>query len=202
VAKWSLKEDAVQLRKAEKRFRLTTRDYAELAAFRHALREFMSFSEAAAAEAGLTSRHYQAMLVLRGSQDDGSVSINDLAQQLLIRHNSAVGLVDRLARENLIARQPSKEDRRKVELRLTVRGRQVLAKLAAMHRRELQRIGPDLRRFFSEVPRLGMGNGHDRAREVTGPSAPGLRGRGGPLRDGSSARSAASAPRARRLPSR
>jgi DNA-binding MarR family transcriptional regulator len=198
----SLKEDAVQLRKAEKRFRLTTRDYAELAAFRRALRGFMSFSEAAAAEAGLTSRHYQAMLVLRGSQDDGSVSINDLAQQLLIRHNSAVGLVDRLERENLIVRQSSKQDRRKVELRLTGRGRQVLAKLAAMHRRELERIGPGLRRFFSEVPHLGMGNGQDGGREASEPPAPELRRPGGRLRDDASARSAASATRARRLLSR
>lgn len=175
----------MQLRKAEKRFRLTTRDYAELAAFRRALREFMSFSEAAAEEAGLTSRHYQAMLVLRGSQDNGSVSINDLAQQLLIRHNSAVGLVDRLARENLIVRQASKEDRRKVELRLTRRGRQVLAKLAAVHRRELERIGPDLRRFFSAVPRLGMGNGEETRRPAE-PSPRGVRRRGGALRDAAS----------------
>jgi DNA-binding MarR family transcriptional regulator len=145
------RKDAVQLKRAERRFKLTTQDYAELAAFRHALRGFMRFSEEAAAEAGLTSKHYQAMLVLRAFQDGERVSINDLAQQLLIKHNSAVGLVDRLVREELIARDQSRADRRKVELRLTGRGRQVLAKLAVMHRRELQRIGPNLKRFFAEV---------------------------------------------------
>lgn len=144
----------MQLRRAERRFRLTTADYAQLAGFRHALRAFLRFSEGAAAEAGLTAQHYQAMLVLRGCPEDQRVSINDLAQQLFIKHNSAVGLVDRLEHEQLIAREPSSSDRRKVELHLTARGRQVLAKLAAMHRRELQRVGPELQRFFARLPRL------------------------------------------------
>jgi DNA-binding MarR family transcriptional regulator len=148
----------VQLKRAEKRFKLATRDYAQLAAFRHTLRKFMRFSEMAAARAGLTTQHYQAMLVVRGCPEDLRITINDLAQQLLIKHNSAVELVDRLAEEDLVLREASPVDRRKVQLRLTGRGRQVLAKLAAMHRRELQRIGPVLKRFFAEMSRL-EGNG-------------------------------------------
>ena len=149
----------MQLKRAEKQFKLTTDDYAELAAFRRALREFMRFSEEAAAQVGLTSRHYQAMLILRACPDGRRVSINDLAQELLIKHNSAVGLVDRLAQEKLVARGSSSDDRRKVELHLTGRGRQVLATLAEMHRRELQRIGPNLKRFFGDVSRRERVNG-------------------------------------------
>lgn len=141
------------LTKAEKRFKLITRDYAQLAAFRHTLRKFLRFSETAASQVGLTSQHYQAMLVVRGCPEDLRITINDLAQQLLIKHNSAVELVDRLADEDLVRRETSSIDRRKVELRLTGRGRRVLAKLAAMHHRELQRIGPLLRRFFAKVSR-------------------------------------------------
>jgi DNA-binding MarR family transcriptional regulator len=149
----------VQLQKAEQRFKLTTRDYAQLAGFRHALLGFLRFSEDAAAEAGLTAQHYQAMLVLRGWPEDRRVSINDLAQQLFIKHNSAVGLVDRLTQEGLVVREPSSIDRRKVELLLTSRGRTVLAKLAAAHRRELQRIGPDLKRFFGQLSREASAGG-------------------------------------------
>lgn len=141
------------LKRAERRYRLETRDYTRLAEFRHALRKFLRFSELAAARVGLTSQHYQAMLVVRGCPDDKRVTINDLAQQLLIKHNSAVELVDRLAHEGLVVREPSSADRRKVELRLTSRGRTVLAKLARMHRAELQRIGPLLKRFFGELSR-------------------------------------------------
>jgi DNA-binding MarR family transcriptional regulator len=132
---------------------LSSHDYAQLAAFRHTLRGFLRFGETAAAEVGLTSQHYQAMLVLRACPEEQRITIADLAQQLFIKHNSAVGLVDRLTRERLIVREPSRLDRRKVELRLTGRGRQVLAKLAAMHRRELQRIGPMLERSFAELLR-------------------------------------------------
>ena len=139
------------LKKAEKRFKLTTRDYARLAAFRQALRGFLRFSEAAAAKVGLTAQHYQAMLILRACPEDSRVTINDLAQQLLIKHNSAVGLVDRLAQVGLIERISSSADRRQVELRLTPRGRTMLAKLAAVHRRELVRVGPVLKRFFAEL---------------------------------------------------
>src|SRR5919106_6259672 len=87
-----------------------TREYRRLAAFRYALRSFLRFSESAAQEMGLTAQHYQAMLALRASPAR-RLTINDLAQQLLIRHNSAVGLVDRLSRHKLAARQPSPLDR-------------------------------------------------------------------------------------------
>jgi DNA-binding MarR family transcriptional regulator len=139
------------LKKAEEKFRLSTRDYAQLALFRYTLRDFLHFSEAAAAQEGLTSQHYQAMLILRGWPEGQALSIGELAHQLLIKHNSAVGLVDRLENEGLVVRRPSAVDRRKVELRLSPLGRQVLARLAALHRRELQRIGPIMKRFFSQI---------------------------------------------------
>lgn len=144
----------MELKRAERRFKLTTKDYAQLAAFRHGLREFLRFSEAAAANVGLTGQHYQAMLILRGWPEGRRVTINDLAQQLAIKHNSAVGLVDRLAQEKLVLRTPSHTDRRKVELRLTAHGRHVLAKLAAVHRHELRRIGPIVKRFFAHLVEL------------------------------------------------
>ena len=144
----------LELKRAERRHQLTTRDYAQLAAFRHALRRFLRFSEQAAADTGgLTSQHYQAMLVLRACPEGRRVSIAELAEQLLIKHNSAVELVDRLVEEDLVAREGSLSDRRKVELSLTRRGRQVLAKLAGIHRRELKRVGPILKRFFAALSR-------------------------------------------------
>ena len=141
----------MRLRKAEQRFNLATRDYARLASFRQTLRGFLRFSELAAARHGLTGQHYQAMLVVRACGDDEQPTIAHLARQLLLKHNSAVELVDRLVGEDLLKREVSPSDRRKVELRLTSRGRDVLAKLAALHRSELRRIGPVLERFFAEL---------------------------------------------------
>lgn len=141
----------MQLKKAERHYHLTTRDYARLASWRHTLRNFLRFSERAAAEAGLATQQYQAMLIVRGCPDTQRVTINDLARELYIKHHSAVGLVDRLVEQGLLTREGSRADRRKVELALTPHGRDVLATLAGMHRRELKRLGPILKRFFTEI---------------------------------------------------
>jgi DNA-binding MarR family transcriptional regulator len=130
---------------------ITTAEYARLAAFRLAVRSFLHFSEEAAATVGLTGQHHQALLVLRAWPEGRPVTINDLAQQLFIKHNSAVGLVDRLTGEGLVVRMPCSTDRRKVELRLTERGSRVLARLVERHRGELLRIGPELERFFHDL---------------------------------------------------
>lgn len=132
---------------------LTDGDYARLAAFRHALRAFLHFSEAAATRAGLTGTHYQALLIVRAWPPDAPLTINDLAQQLFLKHNSTVGLVDRLAISGLVVRAPSPVDRRKVELRLTARGMRVVTKLAEAHRDELEQLRPVLELFFGGLSR-------------------------------------------------
>jgi len=141
----------VSKRKTKRIEGLRTADYARLASFRYALRRFLHFSEAAAAKVGLTGQHYQAMLAIRGSPQGRGVTINDLARQLLIKHNSAVGLVDRLVAHSLVTRESSAEDRRKVFLRLSREGEQVLGRLASVHRLKLRRIGPDIHRILGEL---------------------------------------------------
>jgi DNA-binding MarR family transcriptional regulator len=132
-------------------------DYERLATFRYTLRRFLSFSEAAARAIGLASQQYQALLAVKGFPGRESITINELAQQLLIKHNSAVGLVDRLEAEGLVRRQPAPADRRKVEIALTAKGTRVFQRLAATHHAELSRIGPQLRDFLEYVsPALGV----------------------------------------------
>jgi DNA-binding MarR family transcriptional regulator len=132
---------------------LSTHEYARLAAFRLSVRAFLHFSEQAAAEVGLTGQHYQALLALRACPPEQPCTINDLAQQLFLKHNSTVALVDRLEAEGLVLRAPSSTDRRKVELHITARGTRVLGRLAARHRAKLQGIGPGLELFFRELSR-------------------------------------------------
>ena len=130
---------------------LRTADFERLAAFRYALRRFLYFSEAAAARVGLTGQHYQAMLVIRSHAGPDPVTINRFARELLIRHNSAVGLVDRLVAHSLVARERNPLDRREVRLRLTAKGEKVLGRLASAHRLKLQRIGPQIYKNLSEL---------------------------------------------------
>jgi len=133
-------------------------EYATLAAFRYALRRFLRFSEAAAEALGLTGQHYQAMLVVRAAPDGMEVTIGVLAQQLFIRHNSAVGLVDRLAKQGLLIRASARGDARKVSLRLTAKGSRVLGRLAGIHRDELERVGPQLRELLRQITRATARN--------------------------------------------
>lgn len=129
---------------------LKTADYARLAAFRYALRSFLHFAEAAASRAGLTSQQYQAMLYVR-SRGEEPVSINDLANELLIKHNSAVGLTDRLVTQGLMERSRAEEDRRRVRLALTPRGALLVGQVANVSRRKLRQAGPDIHRVVGEL---------------------------------------------------
>jgi DNA-binding MarR family transcriptional regulator len=126
-------------------------DYEDLAAFRACLREFLAFSDRTSATVGVTQQQYQALLALRIHQDEAPLSIRELASLLLIKHHSAVGMVDRLEREGLVRREASPGDRRVVGVRLTARGVRALAKLAAPHRAELQRIAPEFIRVMSQL---------------------------------------------------
>jgi DNA-binding MarR family transcriptional regulator len=117
-------------------------DYRALANFRYALREFLEFSGSAAKSVGLTPQQHQAMLAMIGAPEGQPVTVGLLAERLLLKHHSAVELVDRLVELDLVTRQPDAVDRRRVLLNLTPKARRLLTKLSATHLEELRRIRP------------------------------------------------------------
>ena len=119
---------------------LTHRDYEILAAFRYALRKFLRFSEAAAAEVDLSPQQYQGLLAIRGFPNGMPMTIGDLAECLQMRPHTAVALVNRLVHQGQVVRRPATKDRRQVHVILTDKGMAVLEMLAWMHREELQRL--------------------------------------------------------------
>ncbi len=118
--------------------------YEMLAAFRYALRQFHHFSEEAAHASGITPQQHQALLAIKGFPGRDCVTVGELAERLQLRHHSAVGLIDRLVAEKLVARAPSALDRRQVFVQLTRRGENVLERLSAAHTEQLKRMGPEL----------------------------------------------------------
>lgn len=130
---------------------VSSSDYQALAAFRHALRQFLRFSEAAAEAVGLTPRQYQALLAIKGMPTKQRPMIGELAVQLQIRHHSAVGLVDRLVAQGLTTRHISPEDRRRVQVGLTPRGERMLQRLASAHRAELRQLAPHLKAVLASL---------------------------------------------------
>ncbi|HVX76112.1 MAG TPA: MarR family transcriptional regulator [Bradyrhizobium sp.] len=119
-------------------------DYQALARLRYELRKFQAFSTAAANKAGLTPQQHQALLIIRGFSHPDPVSIGDLAKYLLIRHHTAVELVDRMTKLELISRVVDGADARRVLIKLTREGERRLQKLSEIHLKELQAIGPTL----------------------------------------------------------
>ena len=131
--------------------KVTKGHYETLAALRHTLRAFLHFSEAAAQDAGLTPQQHQAMLAIKGFAGRDYASVGEIAQRLHLRHHSAVGLLDRLEKRQLVRRSPSREDRRRVDIYLTARGEALLEKLSAAHLAELRQHGPELHRLLGAV---------------------------------------------------
>ena len=129
--------------------------YEALAAFRYALRKFLRFSESAAQAAGITPQQHQALLAIKGFPGRDRVTVGELAERLQLRHHSVVGLIDRLVLEKLVSRAPSQTDRRQVLIALTRGGEATLEKLSALHREQLQRIGPELSRLLGQFAGAG-----------------------------------------------
>ncbi|MGH8373009.1 MAG: MarR family winged helix-turn-helix transcriptional regulator [Gammaproteobacteria bacterium] len=126
-------------------------DYRTLAQFRATLRRFLRISEELAHGVGLTPQQHQALLAIMGFAGDGLPSMGDLAARLQIRHNSVVGLVDRLVKRKLVRRQTAKEDRRRVRLQLTHSGERLLAQLTRAHQIELREIGPQITQLLQRL---------------------------------------------------
>jgi DNA-binding MarR family transcriptional regulator len=136
---------------------ITKTEYEVLAEFRYILRRFMSFSENAAKEVGITPQQHQALLAIKGFPEREQITIGELSDRLQIKHHSTVGLVNRLEAERLILRSPAPDDRRKVFISLTKRGLSMLEKLSNIHREELQRLSPQLRSLLRGINQLSDG---------------------------------------------
>lgn len=118
------------------------RDYQDLLAFRVSLRRFLRWSQEQAAAAGLTPQQHQLLLAIRGHPGTSPPTIGDIAEHLLVKHHSAVELIDRAVRAGLVERSLDEHDRRLARLSLTAHGRAVLRRLTEAHLDELHQLGP------------------------------------------------------------
>jgi DNA-binding MarR family transcriptional regulator len=122
---------------------VTGADYRALHEFRHQIRYFLHGSEEAARAEGLEPQQHQMLLAIRAMEEPGGPTVGKLADQLIVRHHSAVGLIDRLVERGMVERVRVDEgDRRQVRVRLTGAGEEKLERLSSVHRAELAGSGP------------------------------------------------------------
>jgi len=115
-----------------------------LAEFRFQLRRFLHVSQAAAERVGLHNQQYQMLQCVGGMPEGMTPTIANVAERMLLKHNSAVELVDRTIEQGLLRRSGDEADHRRILLRVTPQGEQILAELAEFHTRELEQSGPEL----------------------------------------------------------
>jgi DNA-binding MarR family transcriptional regulator len=124
------------------RRKLTNQDYQALGAFRHALRRFLAFSEAEARNVGLTPQQHQALLAVRAHPGPEAITVGALAECLMVKNHSALGLVDRLVENGLLSRAPDPADRRRVVLSLTDKSRGLLETISRNNLGQLKSTQP------------------------------------------------------------
>ncbi len=126
-------------------------DYIRLLNFRIGLRTFLRWSEGEAESAGITPAQHQLLLAVKGHDADEGPSIGQLANYLLLKHHSVVGLADRAEEAGLISRVNDPMDHRVVRIKITNKGERILSQLVATSLDELTRAGGQLERLWKGI---------------------------------------------------
>jgi DNA-binding MarR family transcriptional regulator len=148
----------------------TEKDYRRLLELRTGLRRFLRWSEQHAEAAGLTPAQHQLLLAIRGHRDPRGPTVGDVAGYLLLRHHSAVGLVDRAADAGLITRSQDPDNLSVVRLRLTDQGSRQLEALSEQHLEELAHLAPTMHALWDALASASDGD----PRRAPHPAAPPL----------------------------
>jgi DNA-binding MarR family transcriptional regulator len=150
-----------------KKDELPVDDFRALAEFRYQIRSFLHFSEKAARSCRLNPQQHQFLLALKGIPVGVQPTVRFVAERLHIRHNSAVGLSNRLSDAGLIRKIQDREDGRRVLLEITTHGEAVLRRLSLIHRAQLETLGRDLIRSLRKLLHDTEGL-HEKARSRSG----------------------------------
>jgi DNA-binding MarR family transcriptional regulator len=131
--------------------KLTDDDYERLAEFRYGLRRFLHWSEQQARQAGITPTQHQLLLAIRSSRDPHGASVSEVAEVLIIRHHSAVELIDRAQDAGLVTRERDADTQSVVRLKLTDMGALCLSALSEVHLRELAQLAPAMQALIGAL---------------------------------------------------
>jgi DNA-binding MarR family transcriptional regulator len=144
---------------------INVEQFRKLAEFRFQLRKFLQFSHAVAEHCGLRHQQYQLLQCVYGMPPELDPTIANVAARMLLKHNSAVELVDRTIEQGLLRRCPDPTDHRRILLRVTTQGERILASLADYHMQELEQAGPELIRSLRRVLNIKPSSGKPRTTE-------------------------------------
>jgi DNA-binding MarR family transcriptional regulator len=151
-------------------------DFEHLLELRTGLRRFIRWSDQQAQSAGLTPAKHQLLLAIKGHSDPAGPTIGEIADYLVLRHHSAVGLVDRAVKDGLVKRN---KDRTKgvVRATLTRAGEDKLDALAETHLEEISHLAPTMRTLWRALEHADGNAPHPAARAPAAAKRPARRTR-------------------------
>jgi DNA-binding MarR family transcriptional regulator len=128
---------------------LSDQDFVTAARLREALRAFQRRSDDVSAAAGLTTRTYQLLLMIKTSRGgDGRAGLRELEERLQLGKSTITELVLRTEKRGLVRRELDRERPGTISVRLTPAGERRLAVVVADlgdERRRLAEILSELR---------------------------------------------------------
>lgn len=142
-------------------------DFEHLLQLRTGLRRFLRWSEQQARTAGLTPAQHQLLLAIRGHHEPAGPTVGDVANYLVLRHHSAVGLVDRAAAAGLVERSPDANSNSVVRVTLTQTGTDKLDALAETHLQEIAHLAPTMRTLWQALEQTDGDTPHPAAPPAT-----------------------------------
>jgi DNA-binding MarR family transcriptional regulator len=144
---------------------LAQSDFEHLLDLRTGLRRFIRWSDQQAQAAGLTPAKHQLLLAIKGHSEAAGPTIGEVADYLVLRHHSAVGLIDRAVQDGLVKRN---RDRTKgvVRVTLTRAGEDKLDALAETHLEEIAHLAPTMRTLWRALEHADGNAPHPAARRA------------------------------------
>jgi DNA-binding MarR family transcriptional regulator len=127
---------------------LSQDDFTRLLELRTGLRRFLRWSEQQAKAAGLTPAKHQLLLAIRGHPNRAGPTVGEIADYLVLRHHSAVGLIDRAVADGLVERNADPDNRSVVRITLTRSGVEKLDRLSEVHLEELAHLAPTMQALW------------------------------------------------------
>lgn len=94
---------------------------------------------------------HQLLLAIAGHPDPAGPAIGDVAEYLVLRHHSVVGLVDRAQEAGLVVRHTDRHNHSVIRLALTDSGLEKLDRLTQAHLQELAQLAPAMRSLWDAL---------------------------------------------------
>jgi DNA-binding MarR family transcriptional regulator len=90
---------------------------------------------------GLTDVQFNLMMLLKYQcEQDQGLSQAQLSSMMLVNRANITSLIDRMEKADLVIRTPAPADRRSNIVKLTVRGKELLAQIEPLYTKEVKRI--------------------------------------------------------------